>query len=92
MVESLTGYVARLAEAHSVSVGNLVGRVLSYWNPGAVFAEVVQHLRGNQLFGFQSQCLTNPGRLRADSREILLCKGSVPLAQVGGGDRAERAE
>jgi len=29
MVESLTGYVARLAEAHSVSVGNLVGRVLS---------------------------------------------------------------
>jgi hypothetical protein len=29
MVESLTGYVARLAEAHSVSVGDLVGRVLS---------------------------------------------------------------
>ena len=29
MVESLTGYVARLAEAHSVSVGNLVGRLLS---------------------------------------------------------------
>lgn len=28
-VESLTGYVARLAEAHSVSVGDLVGRVLS---------------------------------------------------------------
>ena len=29
LVESLTGYVARLAEAHSVSVGDLVGRVLS---------------------------------------------------------------
>jgi hypothetical protein len=29
MVESLTGYVARLAEAHSVSVEDLVGRVLS---------------------------------------------------------------
>ena len=29
LVESLTGYVARLAEAHSVSVGNLVGSVLS---------------------------------------------------------------
>jgi hypothetical protein len=29
MVESLTGYVARFAEAHSVSVGALVGRVLS---------------------------------------------------------------
>ena len=29
MVESLTGYVGRLAEAHSVSVGDLVGRVLS---------------------------------------------------------------
>ena len=29
MVESLTGYVARLAEAHSVSVGDLVGRLLS---------------------------------------------------------------
>jgi len=29
MVESLTGYVARLAEAHSVSAGDLVGRVLS---------------------------------------------------------------
>jgi hypothetical protein len=28
-VESLTGYTARLAEAHSVSVGDLVGRVLS---------------------------------------------------------------
>ena len=28
-VESLSGYVARLAEAHSVSVGDLVGRVLS---------------------------------------------------------------
>jgi hypothetical protein len=29
LVESLTGYVARLAEAHSVSVGDLVGRLLS---------------------------------------------------------------
>jgi AraC-like DNA-binding protein len=29
LVESLTGYVARLAEAHSVSVGDLAGRVLS---------------------------------------------------------------
>src|SRR5438876_2009939 len=29
MVESLTGYLARLAEAHSVSVGDLVGRLLS---------------------------------------------------------------
>ena len=29
MVESLTGYVARLAEAHAVSVGDLVGRVVS---------------------------------------------------------------
>lgn len=29
MVEGLTGYVARVAEAHSVSVGDLVGRVLS---------------------------------------------------------------
>jgi TniQ len=29
MVESLTGYVARLADAHSVSVGDLVGRVLA---------------------------------------------------------------
>jgi hypothetical protein len=29
LVESLTGYTARLAEAHSVSVGDLVGRVLS---------------------------------------------------------------
>lgn len=28
-VESLTGYTARLAEAHSVSVGDLLGRVLS---------------------------------------------------------------
>jgi hypothetical protein len=28
-VESVTGYVARLADAHSVSVGDLVGRVLS---------------------------------------------------------------
>src|SRR5437867_3672920 len=28
-VEGLTGYVARLAEARSVSVGDLVGRVLS---------------------------------------------------------------
>src|SRR5262249_21933986 len=28
-VESLTGYVARLAEAHAVSVGDLMGRVLS---------------------------------------------------------------
>ena len=34
VVESLTGYVARLAEAHSVSVGDLVGRVLSeFVNP-----------------------------------------------------------
>src|SRR5713226_1173577 len=32
-----------------------------YWNPGAVFAEFVQHLRGNRLFSFQSQCcLTDP--------------------------------
>src|SRR6266851_738119 len=29
LVESLSGYVARLAEAHSVSVGDLVGLVLS---------------------------------------------------------------
>jgi hypothetical protein len=29
LVESLTGYVTRLADAHSVSVGDLVGRVLS---------------------------------------------------------------
>jgi hypothetical protein len=29
LVESLTGYAARFAEAHSVSVGDLVGRVLS---------------------------------------------------------------
>ena len=29
LVESLSGYVARLAEAHSVSVGDFVGRVLS---------------------------------------------------------------
>lgn len=29
LVESLSGYVARLAEAHSLSVGDLVGRVLS---------------------------------------------------------------
>ena len=29
LVESLTGYVARLADAHSVSVGDLVGRVLA---------------------------------------------------------------
>jgi TniQ len=29
LVESLTGYAARLAEAHSVSAGDLVGRVLS---------------------------------------------------------------
>ena len=29
LVESLSSYVARLAEAHSVSVGDLVGRVLS---------------------------------------------------------------
>lgn len=29
LVESLTSYAARLAEAHSVSVGDLVGRVLS---------------------------------------------------------------
>src|SRR5574341_819764 len=36
IVESLTGYTARLAEAHSVSVGDLVGRVLSdFSNPNA---------------------------------------------------------
>ena len=29
LVEGLTGYVARLADAHSVSVGDLVGRVLA---------------------------------------------------------------
>jgi TniQ len=29
LVESLTGYIARLAEAHSVSVGDLVGRALA---------------------------------------------------------------
>lgn len=29
LVESLSGYVARLAEAHSISVGDLVGHVLS---------------------------------------------------------------
>lgn len=29
LVESLSGYVARRAEAHSLSVGDLVGRVLS---------------------------------------------------------------
>ncbi len=29
LVESLTGYVARLADAHSVSAGDLVGRVLA---------------------------------------------------------------
>ncbi len=29
LVESLTGYVARLADVHSVSVGDLVGRVLA---------------------------------------------------------------
>jgi len=29
LVESLTSYVARLADAHSVSVGDLVGRVLA---------------------------------------------------------------
>src|SRR6266849_2616205 len=28
-VESLSGYIARLADAHAVSVGNLVGRELS---------------------------------------------------------------
>ena len=28
-VESLSGYVARLADAHAVSLGNLVGRELS---------------------------------------------------------------
>ena len=28
-VESLSGYIARLAEAHAVSVGDLVGRELS---------------------------------------------------------------
>jgi len=39
MVESLTGYVARLAEAHSVSVGDLVGRLLSdLASPGIVTA------------------------------------------------------
>lgn len=27
-VESLTGYVSRLADAHAVSIGNLVGREL----------------------------------------------------------------
>ena len=32
-VESLTGYVVRLAEAHAVSVGDLVGRELSQHSP-----------------------------------------------------------
>jgi hypothetical protein len=51
MVESLTGVVARLAEAHSVSVGDLVGRLLSdlaspkvgIITPGAKAARVGGH-------------------------------------------------
>jgi len=42
MVESLTSYVARLAEAHSVTVGDLVGRVLSELeNPADPFITAV---------------------------------------------------
>jgi hypothetical protein len=35
-VEGLTGYVSRLAEAHSVSVGDLVGRELAENGPGSL--------------------------------------------------------
>jgi hypothetical protein len=44
-----------------------------YWNPGAVFAEFVQHLRGNQLFSLQSQCcLTDSGRPKHEDERIRL--------------------
>lgn len=46
MVEGLTGYVARLAEAHSVSVGDLVGRVLSeVANPGGIVTPAAKAVR-----------------------------------------------
>jgi len=44
-----------------------------YWNPGAVFAEFVQHLRGNELFSFQSQCsLTDSGWPKHEDERIRL--------------------
>src|SRR6188768_1997140 len=59
-VESLSGYIARLADAHAVSVGDLVGRELSPSNskPLTSFAR------------FTSQSRTNSHRFHARSHAI----------------------
>lgn len=64
MVESLSGYIGRLADAHAVSVGDLVGRVLSplAGTPLVTVGQFMkQHRAGSHGFHAQASALNNSG-------------------------------
>ncbi len=62
-VESLTGYVSRLADAHAVSVGNLVGRELSVIGsiPSRPFGPFVPRDRTTGPHGFHGRARAADG-------------------------------
>ena len=93
-VESLSGYVARLADAHSLSVGDLVGRFLSRsQNPyGAIVARSLKpqwaeghgfHACGYAVNGASDKAMQWVHALEsATSRRDLQCLTLLPFRNV----------
>jgi TniQ len=86
-VESLSGYIARLAQAHVVSVGNLLGRGLTGRKrckssvAGPISAKTIQsgghgfHALGNTINGFD-------WRARKWTRKIAAATGRLDIEQL----------
>jgi hypothetical protein len=95
-VESLTGYVARLAEAHAVSIGDLVGRELSQHSPAPLplvhpSHRLVPRRQRSHCFRAGSYSLNGLGETTAiwvKALEIETCQSGLgfltllPLAEV----------
>jgi hypothetical protein len=83
MVESLTGYVARLAEAHSVSVGDLVGRLLSdLANPtGGIVTPAAKAVRvgghGFRACSYAINGVTDRAAMWVDALEAATTRGDL---------------
>lgn len=69
-VESLSSYVIRLADAHAVSVGDLVGRELSRFAPKPLisFGRFMKENRANSHGFYARTCAIK--RLRKELREV----------------------
>ncbi|MHB1934996.1 MAG: TniQ family protein [Acidobacteriaceae bacterium] len=93
-VESLSGYVARLADVHSLSVGDLVGRLLSrFRNPhGAIITSLAKSARvgghGFHACGYAVNGASDKARQwvyaleSATSRRDLHCLTLLPFRNV----------